>query len=290
MNVTSIKSAPKSRCSHSMTSVNNSIIIYGGFDIFSLTIYNELWIYNTITDMWQLYPGPFQTENRLVSSAICAVGNLVYVFGGKNPNLRSQETNFLLVFDISTGTWKTLSSHTNEYDQNSPPPMYDSCIFYHNESLYILGGYTDYQFLDNMFQFSLKTSRWTLVPQNGPKLRSTKRIFATIFKNNRLMGSVHRIENFSRSYFRVNLAISAESLKSGIVFHNMALIDDSILYVYGGGCSIPICSNKLERFAVQPSSLDRLCLESIKRLPNVRSIAALLPASIADELNINRDD
>ncbi|KII63878.1 Nitrile-specifier protein 5 [Thelohanellus kitauei] len=183
MNVTGVMNPSKVRWGNSMTSVNKSLIIYGGFDIFLHTVHNELWMYNTITDMWKLYPGPFETENTFVYSAICAVGNLVYIFGGTNPNISRDETNFLILFDISSATWKTLSPPTNEYDQNSPPPMYNSFIFYRHESLYILGGFTDYQFVDTIYKFCLKTSRWTLVPKNGPKLISTKRIFATVFQN-----------------------------------------------------------------------------------------------------------
>ncbi|KII63873.1 Kelch domain-containing protein 10 [Thelohanellus kitauei] len=176
-------SAPTCRSDHSMTTTNKFVILYGGWHSSCGIIYNELWIYNTITEMWQLYPGPFETEQRLVSSAICAVSNLVYIFGGENPYGSSDVTNFLLMFYISSGTWKILSAHTNEYDQNLPPHLYDSCINYHNESLYILGVLAGDKFSDEMFQFCLKTYRWTLLPQKGPKLRTKKRLFATVFQN-----------------------------------------------------------------------------------------------------------
>ncbi|KII63875.1 Kelch domain-containing protein 10 [Thelohanellus kitauei] len=350
MNVTGVMSAPTCRSDHSMTSTNKFLIVYGGCYNTCETVFNEMCIYNTITDMWRLYPGPFESEKRFASSAICAVRNSVYIFGGSNPHSYNDETNLLFVFDISSATWKTLSAHTNEYDQNSPPPMYDNCILYHNESLYILGGFAGNEFSNKMFKFHLKTSLWTLVPQNGPKPRSKTRLFATVFQNkfycfggylenptdkfehvNIFDFSTHtwttkqthpnngefpsdrnhqsfvfsseygylsggdRLCGFYNGIWRINLE-SLEwlkldySLKSGMVFHKMAIVDDSMLYVFGGWYEDSICSDKLERFALKPQPLYQLCLESIRRLPNVRSIAALLPKSIADELNANTTD
>ncbi|KII63880.1 hypothetical protein RF11_05097 [Thelohanellus kitauei] len=72
-----------------------------------------------------------------------------------------------------------------------------------------------------------------------------------------------------------------------VVLQIMALIDDSILYVYGGDCNVLNRYNKLERFALQPPSLDRLCLEYIITSQDVRTITGSLPVSKADELNIN---
>ncbi|KII61998.1 Kelch domain-containing protein 10 [Thelohanellus kitauei] len=183
MNVENVTSEPTGRTGHSMTSVNNFLIIYGGYDFVNRITYNELWMYNTIGDTWIRHQTPFDTENRSTLSAICAVGNFVYIFGGKNPSVPSQATNILISFDISSATWKILSVHTNEYDQNRPPQMYNSCIVYHNESLYIVGGFTEGEFSDKMFNFCLKTSKWTFVTQNAPKLSSKKKIFSTVFKN-----------------------------------------------------------------------------------------------------------
>ncbi|KII63879.1 hypothetical protein RF11_05096 [Thelohanellus kitauei] len=93
---------------------------------------------------------------------------------------------------------------------------------------------------------------------------------------------IWRINFESLEWFKLDY-----SLKSGIAFHNMALIDDSILYVFGCEYEHPFLSNTLERFVVLPPSLNRLCLESIMGLPDVKTITECLPASIADELNTN---
>ncbi|KII73757.1 hypothetical protein RF11_10850 [Thelohanellus kitauei] len=183
MNVENVRSGPIGRYDYSIASVNNHLIIYGGYSFFSKTRYNELWMYNTIDDTWIRYEAPLDTSDRSISSAICAVGNFVYIFVGKKQILPSQETNSLLMFNINSATWQTLSVHTNGYDTNGPPPMYDIHIFYHNDSLYIIGGFIYGPSKGKMFKFSLKTSKWTLVPQNGPKLSATKQISTTVFKN-----------------------------------------------------------------------------------------------------------
>ncbi|KII63052.1 hypothetical protein RF11_09666 [Thelohanellus kitauei] len=203
--------------------------------------------------------------------------------------------------------------------------MYDSCILYHNECLYIVGGFTDGHFLDKMFKFCLKTSRWTLVPQNGPTLSSMKRIFPTwttrqtnskdrqfpldsnyvsfafsstfgyLSCGENLFGSSHQIWKIdleSLEWFKLDYVSKCfiSFLTSGIFMHKMAVVADSTLYVFNVGCHIPFCSFRLVRFAVQSPALYGLCLETIARSPNVRSIAESLPASIVDELNINSTD
>ncbi|KII67072.1 Nitrile-specifier protein 5 [Thelohanellus kitauei] len=183
MYVLDVYSAPAGRSGHCMTSISKYLIIYGGYDYFSNTIYNELWIYNTVSSTWRLYPVQIETASRCISSAICAAGNFVYIFGGTSSSLLGKETNSLISFDIINATWQIISPHTDEYHQNSPPPMYGSCIFYHNKSLYIFGGCTALQFFDTMYQYCLTTSTWAVVVQNGLKQTPSYRTFGTVFKN-----------------------------------------------------------------------------------------------------------
>ncbi|KII61191.1 Kelch domain-containing protein 10 [Thelohanellus kitauei] len=183
MNVDRVQTAPTDRNGHCITSVREFLIIYGGYDGWSFTMNNELWSYNTISGIWKWYQPPMETANACFASTICSVENIVYIFGGSYSPYSVLSTNSLVAFDITNATWRTLSPHIEDYDHNSPPPMYGSLIFYHKESLYILGGFYNFNYFDSMYKFSLKTYTWSLVIQKGQKPFMDYRIFGTVFNN-----------------------------------------------------------------------------------------------------------
>ncbi|KII61156.1 hypothetical protein RF11_16439 [Thelohanellus kitauei] len=123
-----------------MTSVREFIIVYGGYDDQQSRNCNELWIYNTLRDSWRLHKAPAEKENCCVDSAICTFGNSVYIFGGCSISHPVRATNSIITFDIINETWQNISPHIDNTCLNTPPPMFRSCIFYHNGSLYVVGG------------------------------------------------------------------------------------------------------------------------------------------------------
>ncbi|KII65424.1 Kelch domain-containing protein 10 [Thelohanellus kitauei] len=174
---------PLNRTNHSMTSANEFIIIYGGYDDWSWISYFELWTYNTISDIWRRYKPPSETLNGCILSSICAVGNLVYIFGGKHYRDLRQLSNSLHSFNIRKGTWKILSPHIDDYGINTPPPLYGSSICHHDGCLYILGGVCNDDIFQSVYKFCLMTSTWSLVHQNGLLPLLGHRVLGTVFKN-----------------------------------------------------------------------------------------------------------
>ncbi|KII63055.1 Kelch domain-containing protein 10 [Thelohanellus kitauei] len=183
MNEETKQSMPENRIGHCMTSIREFLMIYGGFtDMFDYQ-HDGLWSYNTISGIWLRHQPPTEIKDTPVCSSICAVGNLVYLFGGACFRYNFRSTNSLIAFDTSNETWKTIFPHTNDYDENTPPPMYGNVLLYHNGSLYVLGGFKETVPLDTMYKFCLKTSEWFLVPQTGVKPFYHLKIFGTVFKN-----------------------------------------------------------------------------------------------------------
>ncbi|KII65477.1 Kelch domain-containing protein 10 [Thelohanellus kitauei] len=183
MRVENVISAPMCVYGLCMTSIGEYIITYGGWSHLSSTVCRELRTYNTVNGIWRRYPAPIGTTNSCVLSSICAVGNLVYIFGGTDAPYFGQSTNSLISFDASNARWQILSPHIDGYHPNTPPPMIESFIYYHNENIYILGGFFDNDYFDSMYRFCLKTSTWSLVLQKGQKPIINYRIFGTVFKD-----------------------------------------------------------------------------------------------------------
>ncbi|KII61169.1 Tip elongation aberrant protein 1 [Thelohanellus kitauei] len=173
----------ENRIFHCVTSAGKFLIIFGGYNHCTETVCNELWTYDTINGVCTKYAALVKTAETCVNSTICAVGNQVYIFGGTGLRLRDGSTNSLISFDISNGTSHDLSPRIDDYSQYTPPPMYRSFVFYHNESLYIIGSIGEQDRMDTMNKYSIKTSTWFSVRQNGLKPVFRNRIFGTVFKN-----------------------------------------------------------------------------------------------------------
>ncbi|KII74880.1 Kelch domain-containing protein 1 [Thelohanellus kitauei] len=175
---------PGNRVNHCMTSVRELLIIYGGTENNTGAIYNELWIYNTISGVWKRHQSPIEIKDTCLSSSMCAVGNVVYIFGGNGLDDDDyRQTNSVVSFNIANDTWDTVYPHTDDYDANTPPPMSGNYLFYHNGSLYVLWGYHESLNLDTIYRFSLKSSTWSMLPQNGVKPTLNRQIFGTIYRN-----------------------------------------------------------------------------------------------------------
>ncbi|KII67085.1 Nitrile-specifier protein 5 [Thelohanellus kitauei] len=166
-----------------MTSVKRFLIIYGGYINMNFHFRNDLLSYDTVSGIWRRYKTLDPTADCCFFSSICSTGNLVYIFGGTDQSCSYSCTNSLLSFDLTNASWKTVSPYMSDYDENKPPPMGNSCIFYHDGSLYVLGGILDNEFVDTMYKFCLDTSTWSLVSINGLKPLLKGQIFGTVYEN-----------------------------------------------------------------------------------------------------------
>ncbi|KII74879.1 Nitrile-specifier protein 5 [Thelohanellus kitauei] len=175
---------PSNRVHHCMTSVREFVIIYGGYENFNGVECNDLWTYNTITGIWKRHQLEREIKDTCLSSSICSVGNLVYIFGGDcidGENYR--QTNSIISFDITNATWDVVSPHIDNYHQNMPPPLCGNLLLHHNGWLYVIGGFNDSLNINTIYKFCLKSSTWSLMPQNGVKPTFNRQIFGTVYKN-----------------------------------------------------------------------------------------------------------
>ncbi|KII75001.1 Kelch-like protein 14 [Thelohanellus kitauei] len=175
---------PANRVHHCMTSVREFLIIYGGSESNTGSVCDELLSYNTISGVWKRHQLPIEIKDTSLSSSICSDGHLVYIFGGDGLDYDNyRQTNSIVSFNIITDTWDIVYSHTDEYDQNTPPPMSSNYLLYHDGSLYVLGGYHRGTYLDTIYKFCLKSSMWSLLPQHCVKPTFSSQMFGTMYKN-----------------------------------------------------------------------------------------------------------
>ncbi|KII72818.1 Kelch domain-containing protein 3 [Thelohanellus kitauei] len=174
----------ENRSLHSITSVAEFLIIYGGYEKSTGSECNDLWSYNRISDIWKRYQTPIEIKDTSLSSSICSVGNLVYIFGGDGFDDHDyRQTNSLVSFNLKNSNWEILYPHTDDYDEQRPPPMCGNLLFHHNGSLYVLGGLHGSMNLDTMYKFCLKSLTWSLISQNGDKPTFDGQLYGTVCNN-----------------------------------------------------------------------------------------------------------
>ncbi|KII65773.1 Kelch domain-containing protein 10 [Thelohanellus kitauei] len=335
---------PHPRTGHSLVTVHDSLILYGGFDYNTGLEYDDLWKYNYVGGIWKNYRKPQEMTNATIMSSICVVGDFIYIFGGSGFPLGDRMSNFLVSFNVKNQTWQKLPQLNNN-DQNIPPVMYGSSMVHFNGSLYLFGGYDGYEFLNSMFKFCLETQEWSRVPQDGEIPPPDYRVFGTVFQNQYYcfggIGSYDskrfedvKVFDFSTNTWIIKKATSKvgqypceriqesfsfsadygyltgglseyrylddiwkidlrtlewekfeENLGAGRYYHATSIVDNDLLYSFGGVCQNVDVKNELKRFILRPLSLYRFALESLSQSIRIKGIHPCLPTSIQDELD-----
>ncbi|KII66641.1 hypothetical protein RF11_01907 [Thelohanellus kitauei] len=180
----------ENRICYRMTSVREFLIICGGYDYISGAANNALFSYNTIRGVWKRYPLPIKLENISRYPKICSFGNKVYMCGVDSPYVIDPKIYYLVSFNVTDSTWQILYLHDVDHACNEPPPMRVNLLFYHNESLYVLGMNRDNQNSEDddrniIYKFCLQTLTWSVVQQIGATPIFYDEIYGKVF-NNRL--------------------------------------------------------------------------------------------------------
>ncbi|KII73980.1 hypothetical protein RF11_11579 [Thelohanellus kitauei] len=162
-----------------MTSVGQFFFIYEGCNDLEYIDYNELWSYNTLSGVWKQYKTPIEINSSCHSSSMCAVGDLVYIFGGSHIDDENIDefwtTNSLISFDINNASWDIVSPNIDEdyYDYDDIP--YSMRTDDHNAR--------DDECEYDMFKFCLNTSTWSKVRQIGVVPIFRWGIFGKVYNN-----------------------------------------------------------------------------------------------------------
>ncbi|KII66642.1 hypothetical protein RF11_01908 [Thelohanellus kitauei] len=162
------------RVFYHLASLSEFLIIFGGYDNFSYTYYNDLLSLNTISGVLKRYQPPVEMSHILNFSKICIVGNKVYMCCQEESDEYVQKNHLIHSFDVVNARWETFYPNKEHNARNESPLLFVNLFFYHNESLYILG--TDRKIYiseheENLeeknrnviYKLCLKTFKWSLV-------------------------------------------------------------------------------------------------------------------------------
>ena len=103
-------------------------------------------------------------------SSLIFLNNKLYTFGGSD---NIDLSNEIKSFDFSTSTW----SDVLPYSSTSPEPRLNSLSFTYSGSLFIYGGQTKTQLVNDLWKFDLNNQKWKLIETFGeepsPRVRAS---------------------------------------------------------------------------------------------------------------------
>ncbi len=149
---------------------------------------NDLWQYNSQTDLWTRktdFPGTAR-----VKAIGAVIGDKAYVGLGAVASLQGGQFSDFWEYDIINDTWKQLASFPGEAKNDLFCAVIDSCI-------YTTEGFTFDMFNSDTYKYDPKTNEWTKLT-NCPVKRSGVAGFA--IGKNLYVGSGYRGGNFKDFY------------------------------------------------------------------------------------------
>ena len=151
---------------------NNIVYIFGGIFKLPIFLFNDLWSYTTINNVWKLLYGSVEWNNQFENlenlpssrghSIRWKVKRQLYLLGGIN----IKELNDFWKFNITKNSWMILLSSTSSFllfhinETNLQNGCYFQMIWKKSENLFFF----DYSYYKNeryIWNYNLKTKNWT---------------------------------------------------------------------------------------------------------------------------------
>ncbi|GIL65022.1 hypothetical protein Vafri_18872 [Volvox africanus] len=147
---------PVERSSHSITVLGNRILLFGGEHDPRVPVGSELYEYSFPDGTWCVVDAKGEPPTPRVAHASAAVGNKLYIFGGRSGLAMGEgASNDLYVFDPDTCTWARLNG------QGDIPPKrsYHTMTAVANK-LFVFGGCGEEGRLNDLYEYDTTTNTW----------------------------------------------------------------------------------------------------------------------------------
>lgn len=169
-----LEKPPSSRAYATLTPhpINNELVLFGGeyHNGQKTETYNDLFIYNTVSNVWRQLKAPGAPPPRSAHQAVSTPANKgeLWIFGGEFTS--PSETQFyhykdLWCFSFVERKWEKVVA------PNGPSPRSGHRMALLSRKLYVFGGYCDdgrdCRYFDDLYTFCLDTRTWSKVTVNG---------------------------------------------------------------------------------------------------------------------------
>ncbi|EPS72494.1 hypothetical protein M569_02263, partial [Genlisea aurea] len=150
-------SGPGARSSHAVAIVGDKVYAFGGEFIPRVPVDNRLYIFDINEETWSIADAKGDIPPPRVGVSMAAIGDAVFVFGGRDAE--HKELNELYLFDTISSTWTLLPS--------GPPHRSYHSMAADDRRLYIFGGCGNSGRLNDLWGYDVVDKKWIEFPSPG---------------------------------------------------------------------------------------------------------------------------
>ena len=145
---------PPPRSNHALAQINSFLYLFGGIGFDGL--YSDMWAFDTTEEVWNgvNQEGDIPSARQLF--AYSSFGNILAIFGGEDA---SGLKNDLYIFNTITNLWTIILPLSS----TTPSGRKAACAVINLPYIYIYGGQTLYGISNELWQFDIGTSEFTLI-------------------------------------------------------------------------------------------------------------------------------
>lgn len=151
---------PKARHSHSMHLINSRLYVFGGKD--SDILFNEIWIFDPATTFWSSITAKGSVPSARYFHAADSQGDAFIIWGGEDSTGLKDD---LYLFNSLTDTWTELLTVSSI----RPSAAKGACLVFSSPFIYIYGGQMSSDISNELWQYELGSSNFTLLSSSGLK-------------------------------------------------------------------------------------------------------------------------
>jgi len=138
----------------------NKMIVFGGWNGFSKTWYNDLHEFNFDTKEWRQINAIGKPPAQRTSHSAIVYKNSMFIFAGFSGE---NYLNDIHEFNLETETWSEITPFVTG---DKPDPRSRFCAAVHGECMYVLGGWNKVGYFNDFYVLNLETRVWTKISSN----------------------------------------------------------------------------------------------------------------------------
>lgn len=152
--------SPNPLAGHSLAAVGNILYIFGGRSVERGVLYNQMYSYNTDTEVWSPLPPQTSPPSERQHAAMISMGELLLLHGGVASN--GDALGDLWIFSTILGQWRKIEPRTASSSE-IPAPRYMHTMRFNGTHAIMFGGRTRSQMIQDIYVLNVNTQVWTML-------------------------------------------------------------------------------------------------------------------------------
>jgi N-acetylneuraminic acid mutarotase len=240
---------------HKCVVYDNCLWFVGGYNGYDYT--SDIHKFDPVTNTSTVIETTGEVFSRRSALTALVWKDKMFTFGGWNGFSRTWY-NDLHVFNFQTKHWKTITPSGKQ-----PAKRTSHSAVIHNGKMYVFGGFSGEEYLNDLFELDLETETWTdITPLCRGDIPSPRSRFCAAVHGDSMyvLGGWNKIGYFN-DFYAYNFAthiwtnISNSNFSVPCISQYSLAVDEHFLFIFGGFCAQEkTCINKLYKYRLSGSN------------------------------------